>query len=533
MMMMNESNQRFVLYTRESLLIPLRRTHAYPQRIRTLAAAIGLWVLLFTCTHCSAQEQVKTTSVVKPDWSFTLDTFAQWNDHTEVGDGMRAEQTRNIGGKFDLMGNGALLLQKAQPEKEFCKVDHFKKKGVWTSKWIPLPAGHSVKALKSEIIIYGKQQDMSKGWVKFKGNPLICGNGWKHATEQSLQLPESLSDSPADQSLVRGRGKWEGKWLLLFNIGGWAKKGWGMAVADSLEPLQRGINPFKLAEPYPLFKGTGGKNAPNDWIEVAGTWYAPDESRGGGPHMWTSTDLVRWKNQGPIKGINGHDPGMCFDGERYYLFNEYSSGIRFCSATDPLGQWTPHGVAFSIGSHCGDADVSFFNNRWHMTFDDAPHRRYQIGYASTTPSQFPKGWKLQRKIFGPHNPDQGQRWDDATGRGNKFGTGDADLALEGTTLYMTYEQPVGIAYKRLEVFDGSKQQIRVRVEADNNDDGNPDNTTGWHTLTTGKPSWDAKSGFPSLSGKRVRISFSMDTQENGESPMITQCSIVARPNVSP
>ncbi len=461
------------------------------------------------------------------DWELILDSFSEWKDYTGVNTGVNAEKTHNIGGKFDLIGNGALLLQKSQPEKPFWKVDNFKGEGIWSSKWVELPDGYSIKTLNTNILIYGQKQDMTRGWVKFSGNPLVCANGWMHATKQTLQIPDSMPAQPADQSLVRGRGKWEGKWLLLFNIGSFAYKGWGMAIAESLEPLKQGINPFRLAEPYPLYKGTGGKNAPNDWIEINGTWYLPDESRSS-PYMWTSPDLINYTNHGPIKGINGHDPGICYDGERFYLFNEFENGIKYCSAKDPLGDWTPNGITFDIGSHSGDADVSFFNNRWHMFYDDNPHLHYMIGYASTTPSLFPNGWELNRKIFSPHNPEQGQLWDDDTEEGNKFGTGDADIALEGSTLYMTYEWPIGIAYKELEVLDGSEQSIRVILEVDNNDDGKPDISTGWHVLSTGQNSWDTGSSLPSLMGKKIRITFFLETRNVKESPMITHCTIVAR-----
>ena len=392
-----------------------------------------------------------------------VDQEIDWRENTQAINHTGVFISPPIGGRSDLMGNGALLLSKKDSSKSFWQTDQFSSIGTWTSKWI---AGEK-EWIKLNWFAYGQRQSMQSGWEKFSGNPLINVAGSVFNTEQTLALPVDYGDTPADQSIVKGVGAYKGRWLLLFNIGGWAVKGWGMAVADDLAPLLSGKNPFKLADPYPLTKATGGYHAPNDWIYAGGTWYAPDECRNHVSNMWTSTDLSLWTLQGPIRGINGHDPGMVWDGDSFYLFNEANDQITLVYSDDPLGEWKTwpenEGPVLDLGDHTGDADVSFFNNRWHMFMDDGIHRQYKISYAWTTPDRFPLGWTIVPEIFGPKKPDQGQQWDDANVQGNDFGTGDADVVLDGTTLYMTYETPVGIAYKHLEVNDDTDLKVEAII----------------------------------------------------------------------
>lgn len=121
--------------------------------------------------------------------------------------------------------------------------------------------------------------------------------------------------------------------------------------------------------------------------------------------------------------------GMFADNENgnYLTYNKLDNS--FTSVTD--GDTILH-----VEDHTGDPDLGFFNNRWHMFFDDGEHLHYNIGYAATSAEEFPYGWKLENDIYGPYNPDQGQTWDDDNENGNNFGTGDADFALEDHTLYM-------------------------------------------------------------------------------------------------
>ena len=486
--------------------------------------------LLFLITYSSCQQDANHQTELSYELKKgeVVDQLFDWEENTAITKNVKLMNTENIGGKFDLMGNGGLLLSKKDTVKSFWKSSNFESNGEWISKWYNYNQSDPL-LLEVDMIIYGKPQDMTKGWIKFEGNPLVCEHGWKNASGKSLQLPKEYSEWPNDQALVRGRrGKFEGKWLLLFNIGPWAIKGWGMVVADSLSLIKDGKNPFYLVDDYyPLFKGTTindtvGYNAPNDWIEQHGVWYAPDESRDHKSHMWTSTDLLSWEDKGVIEGINGHDPGMCFDGNDYYLFNEDDHKITYCKSQNPLGPYEPLGEAFDVGGHTGDADVSYFNNAWHMTFDDGPHAHYQIGYATTTAEKFPLGWVQSNQFFGPHLPEQGQQCDDDTEEGNAFGTGDADLALEGTTLYMTYERPVGIAYKELEVSDNyKKHKVRLIVQTDKNDDGEVDEESVPMKIRDGISSIVLT---PEQIEGSFRLIFSIETAAESESALIRSFS---------
>ena len=187
-----------------------------------------------------------------------LDDYEEWILQTGEADNTIIVKDKPIGGGRDLTGNGALSLQK--DSDDFLASSVFRSSGVWTSRWQEFDLEEGQLDLSVSMNCYGQNQDMRTGWKKFPGNPLVCQAGWHHATEQTLILPDSLVGQPADQALARGTGKWKGKWLLFFNIGGWAVNGWGMAVADSLAPIKRGINPFSIAQPYPLACGNGKKN---------------------------------------------------------------------------------------------------------------------------------------------------------------------------------------------------------------------------------------------------------------------------------
>lgn len=448
----------------------------------------------------------------------SLTTKTDWTTRAAEHSNVLVRAAGVAGGRFDATGNGALLLQRPDTAHSFTSTGRFVSRGQWTSKWLEVSSAAPLRAVTADVRVYGQSQKIATGWTKFSGNPLVSGKGSPHATAQTLQLPDSLW--PNDQALVRGAGPYEDQWLLFFNVGGWAVGGWAAAVADSLAPLKRGENPFQLVDPYPLFTDnaahdTLGYHAPNDWISVDGTWYTPDESRDHFSRMWTSPTLTSWTNEGPIEGIQGHDPGMAYDGERFHLFTEDGTRLQHLSASDPLAAWTAHGVALEVGDHTGDADASFFNNGWHLFFDDAPHQDYTIGYAHTDPSAFPEGWRLQNDIYGPRMPDQGQAWDEPTPEGNNFGTGDPDLALEGSTLYLTHERPTGIAYKELDLMDDTDQDVQVRLEIDADGDGTAD-TSRIQKLPAGHAQLD----LDSLEAEQVRLTLTLETSAPHESPMI-------------
>jgi hypothetical protein len=473
-----------------------------------------------------------------------LDRYEDWIRQTGSGENLVIVQEEQIGGDHDLMGNGALCLGKSGDD--FHASSFFRSSGRWTSRWLEPERDAELLNLSVSMFCYGQKQDMSRGWQKFRGNPLVCQAGWRHATEQSLLLPGSPGGQPADQALARGTGEWEGKWLLFFNIGGWAVNGWGMAVADSLAPLKRGINPFRLAEPYPLAAGNFGDSihAPNDFYCHDGTWYAPCEAGKVrdtvdlvlfdglervryrysilDPTLWTSRDLVHWKNNGAMKGARGHDPGITHDGKLFYLFGEKGESLVCCISGNPLSGWHSCETVLDAGNHTGDPDLVFFNNRWHIFYDDSAHAHYRIGYASATIEDFPGGWVAQKRIFGPHRPDQGQLWDDDVPEGNNFGTGDADVAIEGSTLYMTYEWPVGIAWKELDLYDGDCIGVTIRVETDSKGDGCPDEIIRTIPVRPGKK---LNYTIPVRSMDRFRISIFMTSSDTLVSPMITELGI--------
>lgn len=411
------------------------------------------------------------------------------------------------------------MLEKTDPDRPFWAVDHFKDRGRWTSRWHEVPSGARLESLQTTLLTYGQDAEMDD-WTKFSGGPLVAEKGWTHVTSTTLELPPSPKGWPQDQALVRGTGRWSGRWLLIFNIGSGGAGGWGMAVADSLAPIKEGSNPFVVEkDPYPLHEGPGPGHGPNDWMVVRGVYYGIDDQQENSDRLWRSEDLTSWTST-PIENLVGHDSGIVYDGEGFLLFVERSSFISYCKLVED--RCSTNENVLEVGGHTGDADVVFFNNRWHMFIDTNPHADYRVGYATTAPSAFPKGWKLRSKhVLGPYNPDQGQVWDDPTPEGNAFGTGDADVALEGTTLYLAWERPVGIAYNELEeVYDGEEQTVQMKVEVDTDGDGRPDASTQWHRLSTGSEAWSTENGLEPLEGKRFRVLFRLKTNNPRESPML-------------
>ena len=479
-----------------------------PGKMRHILSLVIALLLFAGCSSQGSQSLV---------WD--LKDVSSWLEHTSKTSSVEIRADDRNGGNFDVLGEGSLLLQKVDSTGNFWRSSKFKTEGIWRSKPI-VTNGKSTLSISAKVKNYGQPQNMDEGWTKFTGNPLIAPKNWHLASDQSLQLPDSLEAN--DQSLVRGTGPYKGKWLLVFNVGGWAVGGWALAVADSLAPLKRGINPFELVEPYPIYGGAGGEHAPNDWLFVNDTWYAPDESRDHISRMWTTTDFTDWAKNDSIAGMKGHDPGMAWDGKRFYLFSEDGNKLQFATAKDPLGQWTAHGVALDVGDHTGDADLCYFNNTWHMFFDDGLHLDYSLGYAQTSPEQFPEGWQLENDVFGPKNPDQGQQWDEPGQSGNNFGTGDADIAVEGQTLYMTYERTVGIAYKELELDNLSEQTIQARLLIDKDGDRAIDQTGSWKSYVPGE-----KLSLSIPESKRVEVSLELKlvTKNQRESPMISRLAV--------
>ena len=486
-----------------------------PFKILTIA-------FFFLLSTCQAQKQ---NSI----WQ--INTLNEWKAAADQSQSTKAMNNLDVGGEFDLMGDGALILTKQEKNRPFAKSDTFNSQGTWLSTWKKFTEKKTIEKLNIDVIIYGNSIDMTQGWTKFSGNPLLSGSNIllplnrKNITEQTLLLPEPPGGVPQDQSIIRGKGLYDGKWVLFFNHtpNKWPNEDyWSLAVADSLAPLKRGINPFTIPEDhYPLF-GPIDNQAPNDWIEIDGILYAPDETHQSMSHLWMSKDYIKWTDLGMIKNKVGTDPGICYDGEQFHLFSEngntISHSILYIDSVKAYGNQD----VLDVKDHTGDADVSFFNNQWHMFVDDGEHLHYKISYAVTFPSQFPYGWKLVPEIYGPHNPE-GQDWDNDTPEGNDFGTGDADIALEGTTLYLFTERPIGAAYRELtEVFNASDQSISVMLELDSNADGSPDDSTEWIDIRPGQKEWTFSK---TLTGNQFRLNIRMDTKVANESPLIRSITI--------
>ncbi len=457
---------------------------------------------------------------------WTVDFQSDWAKATFSQKNTVSQKANDWGGIIDLMGNGALMLEKTNSDNLYTHVSDFKNSGNWISNWHTFDSEVELRSIKTNIIAYGQQINMRKGWVKFSGNPILSGENTllplntDNITEQTILLPKP-GGVPQDQAIVRGRGTWEGKWVLFYNHtpNAWPNDYyWSAAVADNLYPMKEGINPFTIDMLYyPLF-GPIDNHAPNDWLEIDGVTYAPDENHEGFSHMWKSTDMITWVDLGPISGINGSDPGMIFDGKDYYLFNESNNQINYNKLSTDFVNVVEGGSVLEVGDHTGDADLGFFNNQWYMFFDDGPHLHYNIGCAVTSAEEFPYGWKLENDIYGPHNPEQGQQWDDDSPKGNDFGTGDADIALEGSTLYMFTERPIGAAYKELsELWSSDDIKITIMIEVDKNEDGVADESTGWYELSAGEKVWQWSQ---ELTGKRFRIHFRMETFDSRKSPLI-------------
>ena len=490
------------------------------------ASSTNFMFLVFLVVGCSNSPEVLT---VHKEQVIAIGSLDEWQGKTADNASTVLMKNLDIGGEFDLFGDGALLLEKIQ-EGSFVHSDSFVNRGDWTSTWLPGTQDGVVK-VQLQSIIYGNPIDMSQGWVKFSGNPVLSGSNTllpldsANITSETLLLPEPAG-VPQDQTILRGSGKWQDKWLLFFNHTPhkWPYDYyWSVVVADSLASLKAGVNPFYVpSDIYPLH-GPIDKHAPNDWIDIDGVYYAPDENYDGDSHMWVSQNLVDWENIGEIEGINGSDPGIVYDGESFYLFNEAHNAINFNRLDSSMTQVIEGDQVLEVGGHTGDADVSFFNNQWHMFFDDGPHLHYDIGYAVTRPSQFPHGWQMSHKIYGPYNPDQGQRWDDDTDEGNRFGTGDADIAIEGNTLYLFTERPIGAAYRELkEIFDASDQSMRISLQWDENRDGIVDGETDWIEFVAGDTSVDFQA-LPQNAHFQIKLGLSTDNPI--ESPVVQHVTV--------
>lgn len=478
-----------------------------------------LLLYLLLLTGCGSQPSI-----------FKIDSQNDWIESTHQAQNTTIEKSTDLNAVEDLMGNGGLMLTKKESKKPFQKTSEFETSGTWTSTWQALTS-ESISTIETEIIAYGNPIDMRSGWIKFSGNPVISGENTllplneENITDQTILLPRP-GGVPQDQSILKGTGKWAGKWLLFFNHtpDKWPNDYyWSFAVADSLAPIKRGKNPFYIdTTAFPLYGPIDGQ-APNDWLEVDGTYYAPDETHDGESHMWMSNDIVNWKDLGPIHGILGADPGIVFDGKDFFLFNENGDYLTYNQLDEKMTRVVRGDTVLHVGDHTGDPDIGFFNNQWHMFFDDGAHLHYNIGYAVTKAESFPYGWTLENDIYGPYNPDQGQTWDNDNPAGNDFGTGDADIAIENNTLYLFTERPIGAAYRDLvEIYQNTGQSVQIKIEIDQNGNGQVDDSSNWMDFQLGKK---AVSLSQNLTGKKYRFIVKLGSKNPTVSPLLRHLSV--------
>jgi len=97
----------------------------------------------------------------------------------------------------------------------------------------------------------------------------------------------------------------------------------------------------------------------------------------------------------------------------------------------------------------------------------------------------------------------------------QLGTGDPDLAVEGTTLYLTNERPTGITYKELGLTDDAEQTVRAWLELDTDGDGTADQLRE-HVLPAGRSRLDLRK----IRAEQVQLSLRLTTQNSQEGPMI-------------
>lgn len=484
---------------------------------------VFLLLLVLSATSCQPDR--------KQGGRLELDKLEDFNRATSHHSNVAIRTATHVGGGFDLPGNGAILLTRTDTTRPFWTVARFNGRGQWISKWQDFDEHHPPSAVKLHWLTYGQRVSLDD-WTKFSGNPLVAEYGWAHNTPQTLELPATPTGQPQDQALLRGTGPWEDQWMLIFNISSFASEGLGLAIASQLNPASSGTNPFRIFEPYPLINPKGD-HGPNDWVAHTDTFFAPDLMTDEQSYLWKTTNFQSMERI-PIDGVPGHDAGLVHDGKNLHFFSELSPHIAYCKLrkTTCVNERT----VLEVGGHTGDPDVSFFNNRWHMFVDTHPHGKYRIGYASTSPDSFPHGWTLHnREMIGPYTPDADQVWDDPTSEGNDFGTGDFDVALEGRTLYGTWERPVGLAYNQLEeLYDGSDQEVALKIEVDTTGNGDPDDSTPWSTIDPGGTDWAPVNQVESTGAERFRIRIRLTSERNDETPLITHLKIrLGEPNSKP
>ena len=120
-------------------------------------------------------------------YAWSIDNLSDWENASSEEVQVALRSASEIGGSFDLMGNGALLLEKTSADRPFSQVEFFETRGRWTSSWHEAPADMSLAQVEADIITYGQKLEMT-GWTKFSGNPLVAEEDFRHNTDQTLVL---------------------------------------------------------------------------------------------------------------------------------------------------------------------------------------------------------------------------------------------------------------------------------------------------------------------------------------------------------
>ncbi len=92
-----------------------------------------------------------------------IDTLSEWRDYTLENKSTILKKADDVGGRFDLLGNGSLILEKNNPKNSFWRENNFKENGLWSSKWIRhgfVDSEMILENVRTSYKIYGQKQDM-------------------------------------------------------------------------------------------------------------------------------------------------------------------------------------------------------------------------------------------------------------------------------------------------------------------------------------------------------------------------------------
>ena len=112
-----------------------------------------LCIIILFFNFCSTEE---STNIL-------VDTHDDWHNQTSVVKNTAIQKSNDLNGVIDLMGNGGLMLAKVDNQNRFNQTTSFVGVGEWSSKWVKA----EVKTIEVEMVTYGNELDIRKGWQKF------------------------------------------------------------------------------------------------------------------------------------------------------------------------------------------------------------------------------------------------------------------------------------------------------------------------------------------------------------------------------